>query len=224
MTPMPPPTARPFPPTSLDGWEPKYSTAGTQLNLVESNRTQGTGTTVIRFQLATAGLAKDKSYELWAFSLSVGEPRHLGQVNLDANGIVRTGLNIGGFSKGEALRMALVTTNQETVVFGKAVPFPIEAKGTGGCSLFVELLSPKGDSFWISGAGFAPNEELTWVSRSAQEEMTGKFKADGQGGFLVFMLPAVVGQESGDASYTARGGTCQVSVDYKWGRAALGGN
>lgn len=228
----PSPTAMPvatialkiFPSDKLNDWEPEYSTTGTQLDLLELRRTQETGkSTAITYQLATTGLDKGQSYELWSFSISIGKPQLAGKVDLDADGNVGVGaLTIASFSKGEPLRLALMSADRKTVVFGKVIPFPIEAIGAnGGCSLSVELASPQGNAFWISGAGFTPNEELVYISRSGQGEISDRFEVDARGKFSVLVLPAVVGQEFGTASYTARGSVCQASVDYEWGSAAI---
>jgi len=103
------------------------------------------------------------------------------------------------------------------VAFDKVIPFPVEAKSAGGCSLAVELITADHLSFWIAGEGFLPYEQLASTSRSVNEEFSAKQTADAEGRFSLFMLPAVTGVQSGAARFATRGGACEVAVDYEWG-------
>src|SRR5574337_1211097 len=123
--------------------------------------------------------------------------------------------------RGEPANFALVSTDIDQTVkaFAHFVPFPLRAKGDSGCSLSMELLSPKGRLLGFIGEGFKPDEEVTTVSRSGGEIQEGKQKATADGKFAAFIDPGVIGSAGGVASFQASGEACEVILNYEWGTA-----
>ena len=129
-------------------------------------------------------------------------------------------MNLGQHAKGEPASFAIVSTDRSVKAFAKFVPFPIEAEH-GNCRISLELISPDGEMFGVSGEGFEPNEEVTTVSRSNGEVLQSKKKTSSDGSLPpVVLLPAAISQEH-KSSYTVVGRLCSVTVDYEWGPPAL---
>ena len=117
--------------------------------------------------------------------------------------------------------MALVDNQNRILTFTKTIPFPIAAKGEGRCHLWVELGSLSGTLFAIYGEGFEPGEEINFVVRSENEETNGRRKLRENGKFATILFPAVIGKQSGLATYTATGQRCNLKVEFEWGPPAL---
>ena len=123
--------------------------------------------------------------------------------------------------RGEPSNFALFSTDIDQTVkaFVQIVPFPLQAKGDGGCSLSMVLLSPKGRRFGFLGKGFKPNEEVTTMSRSGFEGLEKKQSASNEGKFVTIIEPGVIGSTGGTASFQASDEACEVILNYEWGTA-----
>ena len=115
--------------------------------------------------------------------------------------------------------LALFDPISGQVAFDKIIPFPVVADGAGGCRLSLELASP-GMIFLFTIEGFEPGEELATTSKSNGEVLRNKQKFLKDSPTISGILPAVIGKDSGDASFTVEGAKCAVTLDYKWGKAA----
>jgi hypothetical protein len=203
---------------------------GAQLALVEIVRTSPSVGEGFRYRLRATSLPRDKSYWLgvWRLDGKVGR-MPIGTLHVDAAGRLVTErgfrleqhvLSTGPVFKGEPLALALVAEAGSGQVVERIVPAPIEARGTGGCRLRVELTEPTGNTFMITGEGFEPGEEVRIVDRSEDEVINGSKTASPSGGFEFLELPAVVGKAGGAASIAAIGRACSVpALPYKWGTA-----
>lgn len=206
-------------------WGPEYATQGMEFTLLESDRYLDQNKTFFTYKLTTVGLPKDRIYTLWLLPLGSDTPVSKGefQVN-DAGTLISVetqepfeSVNLSDFAKGQALKVALMTADKSIMVFAKVIPIPIEATDNR-CHLSVELLSFDGNNFEIAGEGFGSKETLAIINAIGKYEETAN--DDGTYGPTVYW-PAVVGEESGLASYQVIGKNCNVSVEFELGPPAL---
>ncbi len=85
----------------------------------------------------------------------------------------------------------------------------------------IELVSHRGDRFLATGAGFVPEEEVSTESRYADRVIVKKAQISSQGvlGPQV-LLHAAVGSDR-TARYLVKGHSCELAIDYLWGKPAL---
>lgn len=230
-----PPTPSATPVSTWTEWGPasfgsEYpATPGTTVNFVKVGEgTSPEGKPTINFSLAGVGLSKDKVYYLWSKGLRQSAPTQypLEMSIGDGGYVVPKGssapmsLGLHSYAKGEALTVALMTADKSIIAFGKVILYPIEAK-QGSRRIWVELIGATGNSFVIYGEGFEPNEELETTSASDGEVVKYKTKVNGNGQFVTMLLPAVVGKQSGLATFTVVGKAGTLTVSFEWGPPAL---
>jgi hypothetical protein len=219
----------PLSPAPTD-WGPAFNTAGASLDLVEAERRTSAGGSTVLYIVKATGLPQGVVFDVWSRPLSKQPQLVPWKASTDPKGRVvdaddpseELPAGIQNFAKGEPFEMALISQDGKTRVFGRVVPFPLEATGAGGCRLAVELARNDGQMFIISGSGFVPGEQVTWTSVSAGERIANVATVKSDGALdRVFFLPAVIGQSSGVARYSVQGSRCSVAVEYEWGPPAL---
>lgn len=206
-------------------WGKEFATPGAQIIYEEVERKAEDGKYVAVYKMRTTGLPKDKSYILW---LRWIDNRYESSNNIEFN------INDSGYVvflgkefhiyfkrmfKGERIEQALVSSDGSVKVFSGIIPFPIEAKADGGCSLHIEISPPAGKIFNIIGEGFEPDEVITTISQSDGEVLENEQKVSQEGKFMAVIAPRVIGKSGGKASFTARGENCSVTIYYDWGTA-----
>lgn len=208
-------------------WDYGSGTTGAQLLFENPRATTKNGRPVVLYSPRAVGVPQDRTYALWEKWLD-GKTGLLGQFRVtDAGSLVTIqGQLLGDMAfysmfAGEPLEFALISneTNQSTKTFVRIIPFPLKAAGAGGCRLAMELISPYAASVAFRADGFQPNEEVMTVSKSGPEVLEGKAAASADGGFLMIILPGVVGSRGGPASFEAQGSSCRVTITYNWGTA-----
>ena len=240
-TPIPPPPSTPTQPESAyflykPGWtqwgiagfgKDFPATGGTGISFVRAGEgTSPKGYPTIKFELVAYGLPKDKVFYLWNMGLDQSTPTQLPyEMKIAEDGYIMAGnsrlsLSLGDFAKGEALSVALITTDKSLIAYGKIMLNPIEVK-TGTYRMWAELISPAGTAFVVYGEGFEADETLETTSASESEVLKSTAKVDITGKFLTVLLPGVVGKQSGMATYTVVGEKCSLSLSYEWGSPAL---
>jgi hypothetical protein len=159
--------------------------------------------------------------------LETGPIRNPLKLSIDGTGMVvrwedqkTASFSFGDSARGEALQFALISEDKTAVAFYKDIPYPLEAR-VGSYHIWVELWSTSGDQFLIWGEGFQPDEEIRTISDSYDVAVESKVKADSKGRFMTIVFPGIVGQESGQATFTAIGRSGEVKVWYQWGPPAL---
>ncbi len=129
-------------------------------------------------------------------------------------------LTPGPYPRGAAWDIAIATADRSVSAFAQVIPQPIAVQSSG-CSVSLQLFSPRGDRFLVTGSGFVPSEnsftELKTEGRI--EQKLRKISADGQLPTHVISHGAV-GSNS-NAQYSVKGRLCRVTIDYDWGPAAL---
>lgn len=207
-------------------WGTEYKeTPGTKVILVKKDEGTKDGKHFINYNMIATGLPKDKVYYLWEKALADAAPSRLFEVKINDEGYVCLGTQpisflASGFAKGEALEVALMTEDKSIIAYGKRFPYPIGSK-TDSCRIWVQLLSTKGTAFVIWGDGFEPDEVIEATSTSNGEVLESKIEVGSDGQYIEIIFPAVVGKESGTATYTAVGKAGELKVSYKWGAPAL---
>jgi predicted enzyme related to lactoylglutathione lyase len=218
-------------------WIPKFATPGVRLTFQEQSQTTVEGRPAVTYSVDITGLPKDKTYALWQKWLD-GKIALFGQFHFDDSGVLvgslgsersinqkmplsKVTFHFYQMFRGEPANFALVSTDIDQTVkaFANFVPFPLQAKGDGGCSLSMELLSQKGRLFGFMVEGFKPDEEVTTVSKSGGEILEEKQKAPADGRFAAIGDPGVIGSAGGSASFQASGKACEVILNYEWGTA-----
>jgi len=214
----------------LLGWGPDSNTPGVQLTLEEERRDTGGrgGATRVFYHLVMSGFPKDKTYKLssWRFghAISIEKPEittdEAGNWFVDGTRVILD-WSIVGFARGEPFRVGLISTDETVKAFAKTFPFPIEARD-GSCHLWMELATTDGKSFAVYGDGFDADDHATTTSTSGTEIIRGETVIS-SGGTLppTIILPAVVGKQSGTASFSVASKSCVPIVNYEWGPPAM---
>jgi hypothetical protein len=199
----------------------KSATPGVQLTLQEATRKHTPGGTEVTYRVMASGLPDDKTYQLWSANDEISSFKLI-DGNLDSDTLRgRIDYTIHGYLKGEPLAIIVTSTDRTVQAFADVYPFPIEGKD-GSCRLWVELISHRGTAFAVHGEGFAADEDVTTSSRSDGEDIRKAEKAHSDGTLSVnIVAPAVVGKQSGTATFIAAGKSCAPTVNYEWGPPAL---
>lgn len=126
----------------------------------------------------------------------------------------------GPYPRAAVWRVALVSVEGALKAFAAVIPYPITAR-QGPCTVSLELVSYRGDHFVVTGAGFAPGEEIVAECRYSGRSIQKRQRASPTG-----LLPLdVISHEAIDADrsarYTVKGRSCELSIEYDWGKAAL---
>ena len=193
---------------------------------------RGTRTT---YRVSTSGFAPDKTYKMLFSSLAIPKPSvMLSGILVDETGSLVSGKTSSGqtvqlskftwtiedYNKGEYLRVEIVSEDGSVYAVDELFPFPIEARD-GPCHLWAAMVTKDRKAFAIIGRGFGPNSEV----RTASSEDGGKDLKEG---------PALVGSNDlfgagvehrnrgGIGTFVAVGQSCQVTLQYQFGRQAKG--
>jgi hypothetical protein len=227
-------------------WREDCSTPGVQLALVEQQRWKVRRDIVVGYGLTARGVPGGRVYALWVkptavkpYALMTGFapdssgavicadsvalanlPRTAAALGWCKRGLGGVGLSAGQFARGEAYRVALISTDDSVFAYAAAIPHPLEASASG-CTVTGEMHSR--ELFAFSGTGFRPGETVQVSMRSGSEAIAASQDAD-QGGRLAvrLVLPAVKGKAGGDATYEVAGAGCKVILRYGWGNKVLG--
>jgi hypothetical protein len=126
----------------------------------------------------------------------------------------------GTYPRGALWEVALVSVDRKFQAFAKAIPYPIIASN-GDCTVSLELVSHRGEKFMASGAGFLPGDEISTELRYSGRVIENRVRTFADG----FLPPQVLLHASVNtdrhAQYSVKSRTCEVSLDYDWGEAAL---
>jgi hypothetical protein len=225
-------------------------TPNARLELQETERKKDRGSTEITYRLETSGFPVGMNYSIWmrqsgnqkTFPMFTGysadstgklvcpeessQPQAVppgqtpAQQKANCEPLTQFRLTIGHYHKGEPLDIGAVSADGTVRAFAHTFPFPILSRD-GRCSLTAELETPTGTFFVIYGEGFDPEETIKDSTTSGKEAIQGTLQASQQGNFHAGLLPAVIGKDSGEVTYTAAGASCHPSITFQWGKAAM---
>ena len=140
----------------------------------------------------------------------IGHPQRLEDIVLDP----------GPYPRGAAWDLAIASADRSVASFTRIIPYPIIARDKS-CLLSLELLSPRGDRFLVTGTGFAPGVDLLseLAIEGRHEKKRHRVSVDGQLGPYV-ISHAAIGRERA-ARYSVKSSSCEVVIEYEWGEHAL---
>lgn len=220
--------------TKPSWWKVDQASPGMQLQIADLKRgpnpqSRHGGMEVATYRLKASGYPTDRSYELWMTWVD-GEAQKLnltvdddGKLHIvEMNGILLDNLEMtsGKFHKGEPMEFALVSQDFKFRTFAKFIPFPLEAR-SGTCHIWLELVDPAGYAFAGFGEGFVPGEAVTVISRSNGEVIRNQEVVSADGKLTPNLLLPAAKRWRQKAEWSVQGGTCSVSIPYRWGRSAL---
>lgn len=122
-------------------------------------------------------------------------------------------------AKGEAIRVALVATDQKHGAAGNIIPFPIEGQDRG-CKLDVVLGSKNADLVLVEGYGFMHDKTYTLGSESYSTKQDLNAVINPEGHFVTALLPMIPGHTNGNTVVYYQSSTCTPTVSFDWGPGA----
>jgi len=207
-------------------WDATFATPGTSLTIEENRRIRstnrtGAASTTVLYQLKATGFSADEPVSLWWKKGALYDEL---PAAVDADGRIRTlGLDelwIDGYVPGQAVDLAIAAKGTDKRAHAKVIPFPVQARGKGGCSVSAEVETGSGLLVVFSLKGFKPGEDVQTTNQHKNKTTTIPGKASERG--EIAALPVQFEQESsGKAILKAKGKRCTVSLTYTIGKDAL---
>jgi len=202
-------------------WDSTYASPGKALTLSELSRQATSKGTKVFYRIRATGFTAADNPALW---LQRGTEYQQLPVILTDAGVVQVDPGVDefavlGFVSGQPLDLALVAIGSGERAQAKVVPFPIEARGQGGCFASAELESEKGRLFLITLHGFGAGESVHVEDRFGTEVVSGDHVASPQG---ELQFPILFGPfDNGEATLTATSIRCSVTLTYRVGKNAI---
>ncbi len=204
-------------------WDPmgEFASPGTSFTLEEDWRRRVGDRTMILYQMRATGFSAEEGLHLW---LKTGMDFDKLPASVTADGQVAVpdmgpGFLIRGYVPGQAFDLTLVSDASGKFAHARTIPFPIEARGTGGCSISVSVESESGHLFFAILQGFEAGEEVQ-ITSQYKSESTRSSHAASERGDIGF--PILFGRgDRGTATLTATGNNCTVSLRYNVGEDAI---
>ncbi|MBV9888398.1 MAG: hypothetical protein JO119_17795 [Acidobacteria bacterium] len=214
----------------LDG---KLSTPGANGKLREIARSTQDGKLKVTYNLFVDGAPRDQNYSLLSWPITSAKPdEQMKGLSLNRDGVIvcagKTSEQCRGEKEddpvnltlfptpGEVVRLALVSSDLKTKIFIGIVPDPI-ITNSGTCSLEVIRLTPHFELALMRAKGYVDNETLSFFSKSYDESKRQDVKADGEGNFVLALLPFVKGRRHGKTDLSLKGATCAAMLSFEWG-------
>jgi hypothetical protein len=204
------------------------ATAGVSLSIKEASRSKVGEKTVVAYELRAPGfIASDhpivalrKMNDTYMRMMAVLPDTDSEVFNpSDPTRIYPENFNVGNYVLGEALDLAIFTSDGKKHAQARVIPFPIEAKGSGDCRASAQAVMTEGREFAILAQGFAPGEELRFQStyKDKTTEKTLKASPDGS----IHEIVRFKAKDKGTATHTIIGKAGAVSLTHAVGKDAL---
>ena len=200
----------------------KLSTPGFTVETHEVARSNKSGRLSVEYNMHANGAPKNQALTLASWPINAADVAVLmtGLV-VSAKGLV---LGADGtpvrltFSPapGELSRLNLASTDKTAIGSFSVIPEPMIHEDHG-CSLEVVRLMPHFELAVIRAKGFQPNEDLQFASKSYDEIKDSQVKADGNGEYLVAILPFVKNKKKGTTTVKLKGAHCDPEISFEWG-------
>lgn len=217
--------------------DPNRATPGIQLELIEVPSSGTPGAQAPGYRIAETGLPTGLVVNVWTKPFGHGFHEVASGFHVDESGRLRSvqnGNDAGPryldqivfrpepetYPRGAIWQVALASDDRKVTSFAKVIPRPTVGRD-GPCTVWLELVSHRGDRFLVSGSGFAPGDDVTIESR-----YSGRVRKKPQRVSAAGLLPAELISHAamGDdwsASYSVKGRHCEVTLAYWWGEPAL---
>jgi len=209
-------------------------TSGVELTLEEMQRSPSRRGTQIAYRIVSKGFPRDKTYKLqisssssptpatWVTSIQVSDTGSLtvGRVQNQPVEPSKLTIKIEDYNKGEFFMIEVVSEDGTVYARERVHPFPIEARD-GECRVFAELVTKDRKSFGITGIGFGPSTDIR-INSSEDDgrdtnSSTQHVSSDGS-----FESAVAHRRAGGVGTFVAAGATCEVTLQYEFGRKAKG--
>jgi hypothetical protein len=128
-------------------------------------------------------------------------------------------LTFGNLVLGEALDLAFLTPDGSKVAQARAIPFPIEASGTGGCMASAQAVMKQGRGFAIMAEGFVPGEDVVFRSTRGSKQTEKTVQASPEG--IVYEVVRFKANDSGTVTHVLKGKSCGVTLTHSIGKDAV---
>ena len=199
-----------------------YLLENDSLIIKEINRSKGSRGTAITYQIKAEGFTPNEPIFLWRrnggdflkYEYNLEYP-----VELSSEVLIEINLQIEGFKRGQALDIALVSDDTSKFSHRKIYPFPLGAKGTGGCSVIAELWSKTGHLFLMIFRGFDPGEKVRIMNRLGRWMETSTTEASDEG--IIYYCAGFSKRARGTAVISAFTCDRKIRMEYKIGKDAL---
>lgn len=211
--------------------DPHNATPGVRLELLELPRTKTASALAYRMRLT--GTASGLEFELWTQDFGALFRKVSSGLRADEDGNVvsrrrgkggRSPVQVtvapGSLPAGAAWSVAVVSKDRSIRAFAATIPRPIVSR-SGSCMLQLELVSYKGDRFVATGSGFSPGDEVAVQSTIGGVTTDKRRRIAVDGRLPTDVIVRDVLPPDSRARYAVTGRSCNVAIDYKWGRQAL---
>lgn len=207
-------------------------TPGFELATHEGARERSPQGTVLIYNLIGKGFPTGVAYKLWGWAPGKSPRLLIDGVSFDKRGLVICASGAGfcpgsgkddpvnikaAATRGEAIRLGVVSNDGKTAAFAEAVPFPIEAADKN-CKVSVVRQSVLADTVQVRASGFTPYELLTVTTLPNGSSQGPTVSA--QGTWTGTAHTEVSGQTGGTATVKVSGHGCSVSVSFAWGEGS----
>ena len=202
-------------------WDPKFASPGTSLS-VEVVQTMGQPPNgIVMVSIKATGFSQaGGEIAVWR---KLGTEYSKLPATLGADGTVQIfgagAMMLGGQWRGLAFDIAVIEEATGRRVHGKIIPFPITARGAGGCKGNAEIVTNTGRVWLITLSGFAPGETVSLSSTYKKETVRSEHVASeaGEIGFPI-LYPKRAKKK---ARVTAEGSLgCSLTLEFAVGKSA----
>jgi hypothetical protein len=203
-------------------WYESYLLENDSLIIEEISRVRSEKGSIITYKIKAEGFKPDKPIILWkknGGNFSKYEYNLQFPVEISSEVLIEINFQIERFKKGQPLDMALVSEDTTKFAHSKIYPFPLAAKGTGGCSLRAELWSNTGHLFLMVFRGFDPGEKVRIMNRSGRWMETSITEASDEG--TIYYCAGFSKRASGTAVISAFTCDRRVTMEYNIGSDAM---
>ena len=219
---------------------PERSSPGVGMWLREASRDKRGTVTHIVYNLSTMGLTPGQELSLyrWDWVMSDGvlvlagfrvkpdgrvtcskppergiseeEIKHWCHGDLD-----KVKIDAVGFQPGRALRIGLISTDNQQKAFAEIIPFPIESEDRG-CRLVAERLSEDAGTWAIRGDGFMPGEVVHYVWKGPGNSLKRDVTVTEKGGLALMVRPPGSGADGGTVTFKVKAAACEPILRFSW--------
>ena len=139
-----------------------------------------------------------------------GRPRYLDEIVFEP----------GPYFRGAIWEVALVSQDRTITSFTQVIPRPMVARD-GPCVVSLELVSHRGERFLATGGGFVPGDHVVVESRYAGRVNQKRRQVSAEGLLPPDVISHVAPGSDRSARYSVKGRSCEVTLEYEWGKSAL---
>lgn len=218
-------------------WGAPMSTPGISVSMKEVSRTKTPEGTQITYQISGTGFTPGEKLSLirWPLDGSVtttmdGLTVSSGGQTICAKADAGSDASACGNSMqadqplevkavaapGEAIRIALLDSEQKRGAATSVVPYPMSGADKG-CKLQLMLGLKNAALVLIEGDGFPPNATITLHTESWGLKQAITTKSNAEGHLITATMSGVKGHDSGETTISYEGTTCAPSLKYAWG-------